>query len=97
MSDTTTPADLTIPDASARAAYYAYGRAQGWGRDTEDMLSRVLAAAAPGIVAAELRRIAADIVVREPRPGEFGEWDRGWGAARDMILARADELDGGAQ
>lgn len=69
---------LTTPDAGWEAASRATGRNAGLGR----VIARAVDAAAPHIVAAELRRLAGVFITAESRDEAA------------VLLGRADELDG---
>lgn len=62
-------------------------------QDIVDALAPLIEQQVRKAQAAEMRRITTEVVVQAPRPGHFTDWDRGWNAARDMLTARAGELD----
>lgn len=73
---------LHVPDEAASAGAHALNDLPE-GADDVAIIDAVLPAAAPAIVAAELRRLASE--------------DRFWRTVGPLLLARADELDGGAR
>ncbi len=92
MSGTTTPAELRIPQAAADAAAGAYAELRMY---IPAAMANAVAAAAPIIVAAELRRFAdtldewvtddPDTVLPQPHTVR---------AVTARLRVRADELDG---
>lgn len=97
MTDTTTPVELEIPQA-ARAAWEDAVREDGLrGAGAFIIAPMAVRAAAPFIVAAELRRLIDTSITAA---GKVSDADPGWRAGVSDTLtrlrARADELDGGA-
>lgn len=88
----TPPATLDIPTTARAAGYDALMQARGEGRELPQGYAAALDAAAPGIVAAELRRMAD--LVNHTEAGFSGGPISGPDAAY-ALRARANELDGG--
>lgn len=84
MSDTTTPADLTIPAEAFRALLDAVA---------DPIMEDVRAIATP-VVAAELRRLG-DEIERRRHQVDDDAWFDACNMAMDLFRARADELDSG--
>lgn len=81
---------LSIPDAAYDAAERAAGRYFDVQSDARDCAADAIHAAAPLVVAAELRRLARDWRLATP------VGDGGWLlAAANALERRADELSGG--